>query len=145
MLAELYDAVTRSAVAVAPRLRALVAEDDDAMRIFLQRVLEDEGFEVVPASDGAEAARHLCVDPGHMEWFDLVVTDYRMPRVTGLELATWLRSYPGRPPVVVLSAFADDALEHEARRAGVAVVLAKPFSLWSFLEAVRSLTEQDRS
>ena len=65
------------------RKRILVADDTLPMRIMLQDVLAEAGFDVVTASDGAEAWTTICEDP---EGFDLFIIDLLMPRMTGFEI-----------------------------------------------------------
>ncbi len=107
----------------------LIAEDDDEMRYLMTRALRRDGYDVLAVSDAdtlaalLEATRSDGRDP------DLVVSDVRMPGMSGLELVRWLRdrSWPMR--TVLVSAFADDDTCTTARRLGVSHVLSKPFDL----------------
>ena len=119
-----------------PPRRVLVCEDDDRLRSFLAMVLTDEGYEVVVACHGSEALSALYLDEGAPSDFDLVLSDHRMPYMTGMELLHILRQLGGAPPLILLSAFADDKLEQAALGAGAVEVLAKPFSLGQLLAAI---------
>lgn len=105
-------------------LRVLVADDDPAIRTLVSRVLAREGFEVVSASDGAEAMR--CLD---RETFDLVVLDLMMPRVDGIGVIKHLETRGGdKPPIVVMTAAVPDILRRlQVDR--IARVIMKPFDL----------------
>jgi CheY-like chemotaxis protein len=89
--------------------RVLVVDDEPSMR-FLERVmLEPLGIAVEEADTGEAALRILESDPG----FDLVVLDYRMPGLTGLEVARDLRAGGNRTPIILYSGFLAEALAGE--------------------------------
>lgn len=123
------------------RPRVLLAEDDAAMRALMAEALEDAGFDVQAVEDGQAALPWQGFDP-KLDSFefdaDVVITDYRMPRVDGLELLAAVRRGRRHVPVVLVSAFADARLLQLAATLGAAVVLAKPFSLEALVSAVRA-------
>jgi CheY-like chemotaxis protein len=124
------------------RTRVLLAEDDREMRSLLAQTLRDEGYEVVEAADGEEAARYLDIestDGGPATAVDMVVADVRMPAASGLDLLADLRNFDWVTGVVLISAFADQSVHDEARRLGASALLAKPFSLEHFLDVVRDV------
>jgi CheY-like chemotaxis protein len=125
--------------AVPPRV--LVAEDDDAMRALLVDAMQDRGFEVVEAKDGAEAIDRAILDvldPNRSRPFDVLVLDVSMPGITGLEVIECLRSTDLSPAVVIISAFADGDVYKEAARLGCVTVFKKPFSLDRLMYAVEA-------
>lgn len=81
--------------------RILVAEDDGPLRKLLATLLSEQGHDVGVAVDGAEALR-LATESR----FDLLVTDYVMPLVDGVDLTLALNAPP--PPVIVFSAYPAD-------------------------------------
>jgi len=93
--------------------RILVVDDEESMRRFLSILLEKDGHEVVLASGGAEALTRL-----ESESFDVLITDLKMPGMTGLELLEKVREVDPSLPVVVLTAFASDASAVEAMDKG---------------------------
>lgn len=106
--------------------RILVAEDDLALASVVRFNLEEAGFEVDAARNGREAA--LLLD---QKDFDLVVTDYQMPKMNGRELCLWMRqqAWCADTPVVLLTAKGlelDLARLREELR--VVEVFSKPFS-----------------
>jgi DNA-binding NtrC family response regulator len=113
-----------------PEGRILIVDDEPAIRLALREVLRPR-WEVTEAPDGEEALACLDADGA----FDLVLTDVRMPRLTGLELLHRLGGRPKGPPVIVMTAFAtvEDAVA--AMRAGAVDYLMKPFSAEAVLEA----------
>ncbi|MBN2361580.1 MAG: response regulator [Deltaproteobacteria bacterium] len=127
-------------VAETVRTRILLVEDDNEMRMLLAQALREENYDVIEAYDGEDASRALALegsDFGPIRDIDLIVTDVRMPRSTGLDLLSHVRFFDWAVPVVLISAFADQEMRDTAQRLGAAAVLAKPFSLQSFLQTVR--------
>ncbi len=98
----------------------LLAEDDRALRRYLEVVLHRAGYEVLTAADGLEAMKTLLSTP-----VDAVVTDAVMPHLSGHELCRFLRDHPRLKdlPVVLLSG-ADSPARAEA--AGADLYLSKP-------------------
>lgn len=105
-----------------PRARAtvLLAEDDRALRRYLEVVLRRAGYEVLPAADGLEAMKALLSNA-----VDAVVTDALMPHLSGHELCRFLREHPQLKglPVVLLSGADPASLPEES---GADLYLSKP-------------------
>ena len=118
--------------------RVLVADDDDAMCALVCDALSDEGYEVLTEADlqGGQVGRLLDGGAGGLG-VDLVVTDYRMPGMDGLEVLAVARRGDNPVPVILVSAFADADLREAAQGLGVSAVLAKPFALSALIDAVR--------
>lgn len=113
-------------------LRALVIEDDDQLRRVVERMVKMMVTEVVIAPNGAAGLAALAAHD-----FDLVITDLKMPGVSGIDVAKWIHA--NRPSVVVLvtSGFATAADHEEIERAG-ATLLRKPYTPQAIYEAVRA-------
>ena len=111
---------------MAPRTPLVVlAEDDAELRTLLAQSLRSWGLAVREAANGAELAR-LLFGPDDLP--DLLVTDVRMPGPSGLSTLRCMRVEAWATPVILVTAFPDDALRAEARELG-AVVLEKPFPI----------------
>lgn len=126
-------------VSIAPRaVRVLLAEDDDEMRRLLVLTLEERGFVVEALACGDHLLHRLfaAVEAG-ADLPDVVVSDVNMPGATGLDALEQVRERCWATAFILVTAFANDALEARARDLG-AVVLAKPFSL----RELRNLVEQ---
>jgi two-component system, cell cycle sensor histidine kinase and response regulator CckA len=78
----------------------LVVDDEEPLRLYVSRIMEDEGYRTISAGDGAEALMLLdqCED-----LVQLVITDISMPNMGGLELAARLSRRPHAPPVLFMS------------------------------------------
>ena len=112
---------------VAPLQRSvtvLIVEDDENLRSLLHRSLENNGFSVFSAADGAEALR-LCQQ--HAGRIDLVVSDVVMPRVNGLELSERIRAAHPGTKFLFITGFGDQFPELRELIKGGTNVLEKPF------------------
>lgn len=89
-------------------------------------------------NDSTEALRVL---PGDMANVRLVICDLRMPEVDGLQLCRHLRTADSRCPIVLLTAYASEAMEAEARAIGVNEVVQKPFDPPVFMARLRALLD----
>jgi two-component system, chemotaxis family, chemotaxis protein CheY len=114
--------------------RILVVDDDPDIREVVSLTLEDEGYEVQSAGNGAIAMEHL------QTWRpDVILLDMRMPVMDGWEFATRYRQTPGpHAPIVVITA-AHDAAERAAQISADGAV-AKPFNVDDLLKEVNRFT-----
>jgi DNA-binding NtrC family response regulator len=102
--------------------RILVVEDEDKLRRIVELQLLDAGFEVDKAAKAEEALPLI-------DRADLVLTDYKLPGMTGLEMLQIIRRQNTLVPVIVMTAFGTVENAVEAMKAGAADFLPKPFSL----------------
>lgn len=103
--------------------RILVVEDTNSTALLILRLLGERGHVVRHVTDGAQALQRLAAEP-----FDLVVTDWRMPVLDGLELLRRIRErMPVPPPIVMQTALTDEASRETAALAGADEYLAKPW------------------
>src|SRR6185295_17495895 len=125
---------TTSPVAGEKRVRVLLAEDDRALRRYLEVVLERAGYEVVAASDGLEAMKLALGDS-----IDIVITDAMMPNLNGHELCRFLRNSQtlAHVPVILLSALEQKETDLTPEHADA--FLAKPVSSEVLIECVEKL------
>lgn len=110
--------------------RILVVDDEPIVRSFIARLLEEQGYTVQVAVDGAEALHIAGADP---VGFDLVISDVRMPRVDGWQLGRLMRERWPRLPMLYISGY---DLEQNAPRAAF---LRKPFDPSELLRRVAHL------
>ncbi len=104
-------------------IRILLADDDDTMRTFLARALENAGFEVVSVNCGTAALPWL-----ETAYFDLLLTDIVMPEMDGIELAQRCADLSPETKVMFITGFAAVSLR-ASREMPEAKVLSKPFHL----------------
>ena len=104
-------------------LRILLAEDEDAMRAYLSRALENAGYEVIAVDRGTAALPYL-----QTQHFDLLLSDIVMPEMDGIELAQRCNEVSPNTKVMFITGFAAVTLKAN-RDAPQARVLSKPFHL----------------
>jgi CheY-like chemotaxis protein len=125
-----------------PSVTILLVEDTDNLRNLLHRVLEGNGFSVIPAADGAEALR-LCQQ--HDGTIDLVVSDIVMPRPNGLELSERIRAARPETKFLFITGFAGEFPELcELIKIG-ATILEKPFLPSELLHRVEDMLNQGKA
>jgi CheY-like chemotaxis protein len=116
----------------------LLVEDDFAFRRSVTAYLEDSGFQVIEADDGVQALEIL-----NQQSPDIIISDLRMPRMSGLELLEALKDWPSAAPVIMISGTADKVLLAETTLSGAAAYLTKPIADLAMLETVaRSLLRE---
>jgi len=101
--------------------RILIIEDDEEMRSLLKDFFEEEGFEIDSVSNGSDAFRILV-----RELFDLVITDHRMPGLTGLDILPGIKKLQPETPIIVITAFGSKEVHHRAMERGATAYLEKP-------------------
>jgi len=104
--------------------RILLAEDDEDMRKFLVKALQNAGYEVVSFANGMEAYDRLKEEP-----FTLLLTDIVMPEMDGIELARRAADLDPDLKIMFITGFAAVALNPDSQAPKDAKVLSKPFHL----------------
>lgn len=116
--------------------KILVADDESHILSVVSLKLRNAGFEVVCAHDGAEA-----FDMAVKERPDLLITDYHMPCLNGLEVCQKLRESPELKslPAIMLSARGYHLTESELAQSGISQMISKPFSPRQLLATVNEV------
>lgn len=113
--------------------KILVADDEDILRILIADTLEDD-FTVDEAEDGKEALQKIREND-----YDLILLDYMMPYMTGLEVLEEVRKDGNDTRVLMLTAKAQDADREQAIQKGADYFMSKPFSPMELLELVEKI------
>ena len=124
-------------------LTVLVVDDSCVVRQQAAIALRAAGYQVLQASDGAEAILAL---ENHKQ-VDLVLCDVNMPNVSGLEFLERIRSCPERHglPVLMVTTSSQQSLVERARQAGAAGWVVKPFKSPGLLSAVNRILHEETS
>lgn len=119
--------------------KTILAVDDEAHILHVVSLkLKNAGFAVLTANDAEEALEAASTHP-----IDMLITDFQMPGMSGLDLARKLHAEPGRKnlPAMLLTAHGLALEQVELAHAGITVCLSKPFSPRELLDKVHELLE----
>ncbi len=114
--------------------RILVIDDEASIRDLCARVLARAGFAVASAGSGEEGLAHLSREP-----VDLIVTDVRMPGLSGLDVLERAKAAHPRVRVILITGFGTPQTLARAQQAGADRVLTKPFNPAELVTAVRDI------
>ncbi len=112
--------------------RVVIAEDEAIIRLDLKEILQDQGYDVVGETGRGDEAVELV----RTHRPDLVILDVKMPGSDGLEAARAIQEMQMKVAVLILTAFSQRDLIDEARDAGVAAYLVKPFQRIELIPAI---------
>ena len=112
------------------RKSVLVVDDEEIIRSFLYEVLSEE-YEVSLACDGDEAIEQL-----RSHKYDLIITDLKMPRVSGEEVVKFACENDPRSRVIVISGFSSLYTVSQSINNGACAFLSKPFSIKELMQTV---------
>jgi FixJ family two-component response regulator len=109
-----------------------VIEDDESYRVAVQRLLKSAGLSVQSFASAEDF-----LSSGHQHETGCLISDIRMPGMSGLELQSKLNSDHCPIPTIFITAHGDEKMRLQAMRGGAVKFLAKPFDCETLLEAVR--------
>src|SRR5256712_4879195 len=115
----------------------LIADDDPGLRQSLERTLTREGYRVILASDGNAALERL-----QAGGVDLVLTDLKMPGLSGIELLRAVKAIASEVDVILLTAFGTVEEAVKAMKEGAYDFLTKPFQRAQLLRLIRQALER---
>ncbi|MDO8596193.1 MAG: response regulator, partial [Sulfuricaulis sp.] len=121
------------------RPRVLVVEDDAGIGGGLKKELNAEGYEVVVAARGDDGLLQAKAQP-----FDVVITDLKMPGLSGLELVEQLHATRPKLPIILMTAFGTTETAIEATKLGAYDYLLKPFDMAELLGLVEKAVACNR-
>ena len=118
--------------------RVLLVDDEEDILTSLKALFEAEVLKatVRTATRAQDALQVLASEP-----FALVITDYRMPGMDGLEFARKVRGRDPNVPIIMMTAVPDPTLAEKAKAAGVGLLIVKPFDLALVVGLVKGVIE----
>jgi len=119
--------------------RILVVDDEAIIREGLRRILEGGGFQVETCKSG-----HAAIECLQEADFDLVITDLKMPGMSGIEVLKVIKTLQPEVPVVIITGFATVDTAVEAMKCGAVDYIAKPFTPEQIIEKVSKALEQKK-
>jgi DNA-binding NtrC family response regulator len=111
----------------------LLAEDDKDLRELLHLALTQDGYQVTSCDNGLQLLEKL----EQSNAYDLVISDLRMPALTGMEVLESQHDNLQLPPFICMTAFGDRQTHETACRFGAAATIDKPFDLDEMIELVQ--------
>lgn len=118
--------------------KILVVDDEEILRMLICDTLEDLGYDIDEAEDGREALEKLGTN-----MYDLVVLDYMMPHVTGIEVIERLpEEVKGKMPILMLSAKSQEEDRQKIFDKGADYFMSKPFSPMKLAEVIEGILDE---
>ena len=119
--------------------RILLAEDEDVLRMLVLDTLEDEGYTIDEATDGDEAYQKIM-----SQHYDLVLLDYMMPGMTGIEVIEKVRRHPDKQnlKIMMLTAKSQQSDRERAEEIGANYFFSKPFSPLELMDVVGGILSE---
>lgn len=111
----------------------LIIDDQPGIRMLLTDIFENEGYKTTAAEDGKQAINKL-----YENKYDLVLVDYKLPIISGIEILKKLEQDNIKTPVIVMSGLADEIEIELAEFPFVQDVLAKPFDIQQLVRTVKN-------
>jgi len=117
--------------------RVLVVDDDPAICMLIKTILKNGPFNVTICNDAETALVYL----HQPEAFDVIISDFMLPGISGIQLIEQIRSMPGteQTPIVMISGHNNYAMDERAKKAGADAFLRKPFTLSQLRLTISSL------
>ena len=120
--------------------RMLVADDEEEICLEIQEMMRDTGVEVSYVTEGAAAVDAAALARGQGRDFDVILLDWKMPGMNGVEAARRIRTQLGiNVPILVLTSYDWSEIETEARQAGIDAFMPKPFFSSTFWQTIGPL------
>lgn len=115
--------------------RILLADDEEVLRMLIVDTLEEEGYHIDEAEDGIAALKLF-----EQNEYDLMIIDYMMPGLTGLEVVERIKEIDNRPiKTLMLTAKSQQSDKEQVLASGVDYYMAKPFSPLKLAELVEDI------
>ena len=109
----------------------LIVDDQVGIRMLLQEVFEQSGYEVTVAANGDEALTIFSENS-----IDGVLLDMKIPRMSGIEILKRMKSVRPEVPVMMMTAYGELGLMEQARELGASLYFTKPFDIFKVRDAV---------
>lgn len=123
-------------------VEVLVVDDEEEVCLDVQELMRDTGVNVTYALSGADAVKKVSDAYDGGVPFNIVLLDWKMPEMDGVETAKRIRAKVGTDvPIMVLTSYSFDEIEEEAKAAGIDLFLPKPFFVSNFRNAVTRLRQ----
>ena len=114
--------------------KIMVVDDDKGMRVTLEAIIEDEGYDVVVAENGYQA-----IELAKETTFALIIMDINMPGINGVETHREIQKLNPSAVVVMMTGFSVEELLKEALKEGAYAVMYKPLAIEQIIEIIQTV------
>jgi CheY-like chemotaxis protein len=140
--AAITDKARNNSMICAGNEHVIFVDDEEAILKTARIMLSNQGYRVTVFSDARSALERFRSDS---RAFDIMVTDYSMPEMTGMELIREIRAIRKDFPVILSSGYMNESMEAEARKAGVDELLPKPVTIHELCRVIRMCLDRRAS
>ncbi len=119
--------------------RILFVDDNESIVNLVENILQYLGYRVTVFTEGHEALKVFSEEPSE---FDLVITDYVMPNLTGVDIAQKMIGIRSDIPIILCTGYSDLISSEKAKAIGFRELILKPFNYGDFAEIVRRVLDQ---
>jgi len=119
------------------RVNILLVDDEPVFRKMAKAFFEKNGYNISLASNGLDAIEKIKKTD-----FDLIITDYRMPGLNGLNLINWIREFKSDLPVFFMTSYVNREMQHFAMEAGAKAFLLKPIDFANLVKKIEKELNQ---
>lgn len=121
--------------------RILFVDDEEPIVFMAHQVLERLGYQVTPRTSSVEALEAFRAQPDN---FDLVITDFTMPNMTGIELAPKLLEIRPDIPIIICTGFSEVIDENRAKAVGIREYVMKPIAKEEIARTIRKVLDEGK-
>ncbi len=118
--------------------RILLVEDDAPLAVVEKELLEELGYKVTSIKSGVEALEIIKTVPDR---FDIIITDFTMPKMTGVQLTKKIRAAGATYPVILCTGYGEVISDPEAKELGIGDIIKKPIELDKIAKSIRRLID----
>ena len=122
------------------RVKILFVDDEKALVNAIQPIIERLGYKVTARTSSIEALEAFRANPGR---FDLVITDFTMPNMTGMELAKTLLKLRSDIPIILCTGYSEHINEDKAKANGIRAFVEKPIISGEIANTIRKVLDNN--
>ena len=119
--------------------RIVIIDDEQPIVASLQAILTNQGYKIMAYTNSMEALMAIEKNPNGV---DLIISDYSMPQISGLEIAEKLNAAEINIPIILMSGFFGENIEDRAKRVGIAELIAKPTNSYQIMDAIHRIMDE---
>ena len=119
--------------------RIVIIDDEQPIVDTLQAILTDQGYKIMAYVNSLEALNAIEKNPNEV---DIIISDYSMPQMSGLEIAEKLNAAGINIPIILTSGFFGENIEDRVKYVGITELIAKPINSYQIMEAIHRIMDE---